>query len=69
MMFSYLLHCVLVTCSDIEFKSCLSNYGTVFRVFALINKRIIIHCVMTNKTVKSECMNPFKHVHIIKGKI
>ena len=40
-------------------------YGTVFAFFALINKKIIINCVMTNKMVWNECVSPFKHVHII----
>ena len=46
-----------------------SMYGTVFAFFALFIKKIRINCVMTNKMVWNESMSPFKHVHIIKGKI
>ena len=48
---------------------CFPMYDTGFVRFALINKRKIIYCVMTNKMVWSERMSPFKHVHIIMGKI
>ena len=40
-------------------------YSTGFAFFALINKKIRINCVMTNKMVGSESISPFKHVHII----
>ena len=42
-------------------------YGTVFFVFALINK--VINRVMTKKMAWNERVSPFKHVHIIHGKI
>ena len=44
---------------------CFPMYGTVFAFFALINKKIIINCVMTNKIVWNERMSPFKHVNSI----
>ena len=44
-------------------------YGTVFFVFALINKKKVINRVMTKKMAWNERMSPFKHVHIIHGKI
>ena len=44
-------------------------YGAVFAFFALIDKKIIINCVMANKIVWNERMSTIKPVHIIKGKI
>ena len=44
-------------------------FGTVFAFFALINKKIIINRVMAKKMAWNERMRPFKHVHIIQGKI
>ena len=44
-------------------------YGTVLAVFALINKKIIINCVKTNKMVRIERMSPVKHIHIFQGKL
>ena len=65
MLFSYLLHYVLVTCNEII---SFPMYGTVFAFFASINKNDFL-CVMTKKMVWNERMSPFKHVHIIQGKI
>ena len=41
---------------------------TVFAVFALINKNLIINCVMTNKMAQNERTRLVKHIHIIQGK-
>ena len=76
MLFSYLLQCVIVTCNEIGFKSCVFQLNVrhcfcvvvvvvvVLFFFALINK-IITNCVMMNKMVWNERMSPFEHVHII----
>ena len=66
MLFSYLLQCVLVTCNEIEFKIlCFQMYSAVLVFFALINKKNIINCVLTNKMVWNERMATIKRVHII----
>ena len=66
MLFSYLLQCVLVTCNEIGFKIlCFQMYGAVLSFFALINRKNIIKCVLTNKMVWNERMAMIKHVHII----
>ena len=44
---------------------CFPMYGTDFAFLTLINKKIIINCVMTNKMVGNGRMSPFKYVHII----
>ena len=68
MLFSYLLHYVLVACNGIGFKSCFfPMYGTVFACFALT--KIMINRVMTKQMFWYERTSPFKHVHIIQGKI
>ena len=67
MLFSDLLQCVIVTCNKIGFKSCVFQSTALFlRFFALINKKIMINNVMTNKMVWNDCTSPFKHVHIIR---
>ena len=42
-----------------------SHVQRCFAFFALINKKIIINGVMTNKMAWNESMSIIKHVHII----
>ena len=66
MLFTYRLQCVIVTCNEIRFKSCVFQCTALFfAFFALINKKIIINSVMTSKMVWNERKSPFKHVNII----
>ena len=65
MLFSYLLHCVLVTCNEIGLETCLFQCTELFLRFLHSLTKIVINYVMTNKMAWNERMSPFKRVYII----